>query len=105
MPPVICILKLFSSLNKVLDELECIGVRQKGDTGSEHVSSRAQGFRARPLNRKVCTSVTAFYNVFFCFLFYFIYLSFVGHLQIFEAPSLLHKKRSTPQLPDFQVSS
>lgn len=48
-------------------------IRPKGDIGSEHVASRAPGFRALPLNRK-----------------------------IFEAPSLLHQKRSTPQLPEFQ---
>ncbi|KAJ9555358.1 hypothetical protein OSB04_009972 [Centaurea solstitialis] len=46
-------------------------IRPKVDTGSEHVASRAPGFRALPLNRK-----------------------------IFEAPSLLHQK-TTPQLPDF----
>ncbi|XP_024984991.1 protein TPX2 isoform X2 [Cynara cardunculus var. scolymus] len=48
-------------------------IRPKGDIGSEHVASRAPGFRALPLNRK-----------------------------IFEAPSSLHQKRSTPQLPEFQ---
>ncbi|KAI7731540.1 hypothetical protein M8C21_006668 [Ambrosia artemisiifolia] len=48
-------------------------IRQKGDNENAHVASRAPGFRARPLNRK-----------------------------IFEAPSLLHQKRSTPQLPEFQ---
>ncbi|KAL4592823.1 hypothetical protein LXL04_005829 [Taraxacum kok-saghyz] len=48
-------------------------IRQKGDTGNEHVVSRSHGFRALPLNRK-----------------------------IFEAPSLLQQKRSTPQLPEFQ---
>ncbi|PWA72656.1 TPX2, central domain-containing protein [Artemisia annua] len=47
-------------------------IRQKVESGSEHVASRATGFRARPLNRK-----------------------------IFEAPSLLQSKRSTPQLPEF----
>ncbi|KAM0024191.1 putative TPX2 central domain-containing protein [Helianthus debilis subsp. tardiflorus] len=48
-------------------------IRQKGDNDNEHAASRASGFRARPLNRK-----------------------------IFEAPSSLHQKRSTPQLPEFQ---
>ncbi|XP_042751578.1 protein TPX2 isoform X1 [Lactuca sativa] len=48
-------------------------IRQKGDTGNENVASRAHGFRALPLNRK-----------------------------IFETPSLLQQKRSTPQLPEFQ---
>nr|GEW34962.1 protein TPX2 isoform X1 [Tanacetum cinerariifolium] len=47
-------------------------IRQKAESGSEHVASRATGFRARPLNRK-----------------------------IFEAPSLRQSKRSTPQLPEF----
>ncbi|KAI3687486.1 hypothetical protein L1987_81183 [Smallanthus sonchifolius] len=47
-------------------------IRQKDNSGNEHVTSRAPGFRARPLNRK-----------------------------IFEAPSF-HQKRSTPQLPEFQ---
>lgn len=48
-------------------------IRQKGDSGNENVVSRAHGFKALPLNRK-----------------------------IFEAPSLLQPKRSTPQLPEFQ---
>nr|KAJ0204846.1 hypothetical protein LSAT_V11C500247560 [Lactuca sativa] len=44
-----------------------------GNTGNENVASRAHGFRALPLNRK-----------------------------IFETPLLLQKKRSTRQLPEFQ---
>ncbi|KAJ0903703.1 putative TPX2 central domain-containing protein [Helianthus annuus] len=48
-------------------------IRQKDNGGNEHVATRAHGFRARPLNRK-----------------------------IFEAPSFLHQKRSVPQLPEFQ---
>ncbi|XP_076916828.1 protein TPX2-like [Bidens hawaiensis] len=47
--------------------------RQKDDNENQHVTSRAPGFRARPLNRK-----------------------------IFEAPSLMHQKRTTRQLPEFQ---
>ncbi|XP_071726720.1 protein TPX2 [Rutidosis leptorrhynchoides] len=47
-------------------------IRKKDESGNEHVVSRAPGFRARLLNRK-----------------------------IFEAPSLLHQK-SIPQLPEFQ---
>nr|KAJ0192809.1 hypothetical protein LSAT_V11C800425500 [Lactuca sativa] len=46
---------------------------KKGNTGNENVASRAHRFRAHPLNRK-----------------------------IFETPLLLQKKRSTPQLPEFQ---
>ncbi|XP_035831063.1 protein TPX2 isoform X5 [Helianthus annuus] len=49
-------------------------IRQKDNGGNEHVATRAHGFRARPLNRK-----------------------------IFEAPSFLHQKRSVPQLPEFQT--
>nr|XP_043611959.1 protein TPX2 isoform X2 [Erigeron canadensis] len=48
-------------------------IRQKADNGNEHVASRVPGFRARPLNRK-----------------------------IFDTPSLLMPKRSTPQLPEFK---
>ncbi|KAL4560733.1 hypothetical protein LXL04_032887 [Taraxacum kok-saghyz] len=39
-------------------------IRQKGDTGNEHVVSRSHGFRALPLNRKVCilTTLKSFKN-------------------------------------------
>ncbi|KAI7731056.1 hypothetical protein M8C21_014423 [Ambrosia artemisiifolia] len=47
-------------------------IRRKDSSGNEHVATRAPGFRARPLNRK-----------------------------IFEAPSFLPQK-SIPQLPEFQ---
>ncbi|XP_076882834.1 protein TPX2-like [Bidens hawaiensis] len=47
-------------------------IRKNDNSGTEHVSTRAPGFRARPLNRK-----------------------------IFEAPSFLLQKRSIPQLPEF----
>ncbi|XP_076960413.1 uncharacterized protein LOC143636798 [Bidens hawaiensis] len=49
-------------------------IRKNDNSGTEHVSTLAPGFRARPLNRKV----------------------------YFEAPSFLLQKRSTPKLPEFQ---
>lgn len=84
-------------------QILCSNCRSKHHTEVDQVALNVHRFKARPLNRKVCICIQE--NV----LLYKSSVSFpldiyTSELQILEAPSLPLPKKSTPRLPEFQVS-
>jgi hypothetical protein len=70
------------------------------------MTAPARRFKARPLNRKVSIQVELFEMLYKKTVLFFQKKKknyFV--LQILEAPSLPLPKKSTPKLPEFQVSA